>query len=89
VDIALLPEFRRWGIGSWLMQAIIQEASQGGKTVRLHVERFNPALQWYERLGFSVVSSGPIYLEMVWRQGAEVSGRVAKAEVGSGLCRSI
>jgi ribosomal protein S18 acetylase RimI-like enzyme len=67
VDIALLPEFRKRGIGSALMEAIMKEASQAGKTVRLHVERFNPALRWYERLGFGVVSSGPIYLEMVWR----------------------
>ena len=67
VDIALLPEFRRRGIGSTLMEAIIRDASQAGKTVRLHVERFNPALRWYERLGFTVVNSGPIYLEMVWR----------------------
>ena len=67
VDIALLPEFRKRGIGTALMQAIIKEASHAGKTVRLHVERFNPALRWYERLGFSVVNSGPIYLEMVWR----------------------
>jgi ribosomal protein S18 acetylase RimI-like enzyme len=67
VDIALLPEFRKRGIGSTLMEAIIKEASQAAKTVRLHVERFNPALRWYERLGFSVVNSGPIYLEMVWR----------------------
>jgi ribosomal protein S18 acetylase RimI-like enzyme len=67
VDIALLPEFRKRGIGSALMEAIIKEASQAGKTVRLHVERFNPALRWYERLGFGVVNSGPIYLEMVWR----------------------
>jgi ribosomal protein S18 acetylase RimI-like enzyme len=67
VDIALLPEFRKRGIGSTLMKAIIKEASQAAKTVRLHVERFNPALRWYERLGFSVVNAGPIYLEMVWR----------------------
>ena len=67
VDIALLPEFRKRGIGSTLMEAIIRDASQAGKTVRLHVERFNPALRWYERLGFTVVNSGPIYLEMVWR----------------------
>jgi ribosomal protein S18 acetylase RimI-like enzyme len=67
VDIALLPEFRKRGIGSSLMTAIMKEAAQAGKTVRLHVERFNPALRWYERLGFGVVNSGPIYLEMVWR----------------------
>jgi GNAT superfamily N-acetyltransferase len=67
VDIALLPDFRRLGIGSILMRAIMNEASQAGKEVCLHVERFNPALHWYERLGFSVVNSGPIYLEMMWR----------------------
>jgi ribosomal protein S18 acetylase RimI-like enzyme len=67
VDIALLPEFRRHGIGSILMKAIMQEAAQTGKAVSLHVERFNPGLRWYERLGFSVVDTGPMYLEMVWR----------------------
>lgn len=74
VDIALLPDFRRMGIGSILMTAIMKEASQAGKEVRLHVERFNPALQWYERLGFSVVDSGPIYLEMTWRASPQLSG---------------
>jgi ribosomal protein S18 acetylase RimI-like enzyme len=67
MDIALLPEFRAQGIGSTVMEAIMNEALQAEKTVRLHVERFNPALRWYERLGFGVVSTGPIYLEMVWR----------------------
>ena len=67
LDIAVLPEFRAQKIGSTLMQAIMQEASQAAKAVRLHVERFNPALRWYERLGFGVVNDGSIYLEMVWR----------------------
>jgi ribosomal protein S18 acetylase RimI-like enzyme len=67
VDIALLSEFRKHGIGSILMNAIMREAAQGGRKVSLHVERFNPALHWYERLGFGVAASGPIYLEMVWR----------------------
>ncbi len=67
VDIAILPEFRAQGIGSVLMQAIMKEAAEAGKSVGLHVERFNPALHWYERLGFAVVNAGPIYLEMVWR----------------------
>ena len=94
VDIALLPEFRGLGIGSRLMAAIMTEASQAAKAVSLHVERFNPALRWYERLGFSVVGSGPIYLEMVWRPaaGAAVNRQpeaASEPEVGSGVCRSI
>jgi ribosomal protein S18 acetylase RimI-like enzyme len=66
-DIALLPEFRRRGLGSALMQAIMREAARTAKAVGLYVERFNPALHWYERLGFIVVGSGPVYLEMLWR----------------------
>jgi ribosomal protein S18 acetylase RimI-like enzyme len=99
MDIALLPEFRAQGIGSTVMEAIMNEALQAEKTVRLHVERFNPALRWYERLGFGVVSAGPIYLEMVWRpsrpscnssQPASGSGPdVQDTSLGAGLCRSI
>jgi ribosomal protein S18 acetylase RimI-like enzyme len=70
VDIALLTEFRRQGIGSVLMGRIFDEAEKAGKPVRLFVEKFNPALQWYERMRFEVIRTGPIYLEMVWRPGA-------------------
>lgn len=64
VDIALLTQFRKLGIGSILMRRILGEAEQTGKPVRLFVEKFNPALQWYQRMGFEVTSTGPIYLEM-------------------------
>ncbi len=52
VDIALLPAYRGRGIGSALVQTLLAEAVQAGKPVRLHVEKHNPALRWYERLGF-------------------------------------
>jgi ribosomal protein S18 acetylase RimI-like enzyme len=67
VDLALLPEHRNQGIGSRLLARLMEEASRGGKSVRLHVERFNSALRWYERLGFRIVGEGAIYLEMTWR----------------------
>jgi ribosomal protein S18 acetylase RimI-like enzyme len=74
VDIALLPEFRKLGIGSAVMSELLEEASVAGKQVRLYVERFNPALHWYERLGFSALSTGPIYFEMVWCSSRQVVG---------------
>jgi ribosomal protein S18 acetylase RimI-like enzyme len=74
VDIALLTEFRRQGIGSVLMGRIFDEAEKAGKSVRLFVEKFNPALRWYERMRFEVMRVGPIYLEMVWRPGLADSG---------------
>jgi ribosomal protein S18 acetylase RimI-like enzyme len=67
VDIALLTQFRKQGIGSILMRRMLAEAEQRGKSVRLFVEKFNPALRWYERLGFEVVNTTPIYLEMIFR----------------------
>jgi ribosomal protein S18 acetylase RimI-like enzyme len=67
VDIALLPEQSNRKIGSFLMNRLLEEAGQAGKAVRLHVERFNPALRWYERLGFKTIGESEIYLEMIWR----------------------
>ena len=52
VDIALLPEFCNRGIGTTLLHGLQSEAAAAGKPLRIHVERFNPALRLYERLGF-------------------------------------
>lgn len=70
MDIALLPEFRRSGIGGAILENLLQEAAQQEKTVTLHVERFNPALRLYERLGFRVVEDLGINLLMEWRPAA-------------------
>ncbi|HZU86802.1 MAG TPA: GNAT family N-acetyltransferase [Anaerolineaceae bacterium] len=66
-DIAILPEFRRQGAGTYLLQALIEEARAAGKQLLLHVESFNPALNLYQRLGFhpTGVQRG-VYEEMVW-----------------------
>jgi ribosomal protein S18 acetylase RimI-like enzyme len=64
VDIALLPEHRRRGIGSALLKAILAEADQTGKPVRIHVERFNPALHLYDRLGFVKTGDSGVYFLM-------------------------
>ena len=52
VDIALLPEYSNRGIGTRLLRQLQHEAHAAGTPVRIHVERFNPALRLYERLGF-------------------------------------
>lgn len=52
IDIALLPKFRRLGIGSRLMKDLIAEANKKQVSLSLHVEYNNPALALYERLGF-------------------------------------
>jgi ribosomal protein S18 acetylase RimI-like enzyme len=62
VDIALLPDRRGDGVGSALLRDLIAEADAAGKRVTIHVERFNPALRLYERLGFSVAEDKGVYL---------------------------
>ncbi len=69
IDIALLPEYRGAGIGSRLMQEILDEARGAGKPVRIHVEQFNPARRLYERLGFSEIADKGVYVLMEWSPG--------------------
>lgn len=64
VDIALLPEHRGAGIGTSLLRALISGSEATGKPLSIHVERFNPTLRLYERLGFEEVENKGVYLLM-------------------------
>ncbi|MEI8081394.1 MAG: GNAT family N-acetyltransferase [Actinomycetes bacterium] len=66
LDIALLPEARGRGIGTALLRSLLAEGEFGGTPIRIHVEKFNPALRWYQRLGFELVSDTGVYLAMEW-----------------------
>jgi len=62
VDIALLPPYRRQGLGRRLLQALADEADASGLPLGLHVEKNNPALGWYRRLGFAEQADRGVYL---------------------------
>jgi ribosomal protein S18 acetylase RimI-like enzyme len=62
VDVALLPEHRGNGVGTRLLEELLAEGDAGAKRVTIHVERMNPALRLYERLGFSVAEDKGVYL---------------------------
>jgi ribosomal protein S18 acetylase RimI-like enzyme len=66
IDIALLPENRARGAGTKLLEALIQEGKTDGRRVTLNVERSNRARALYERLGFRVVHTGEVYLDLEW-----------------------
>ncbi len=66
IDIALVPEKRRGGIGRGLMRAVLAEAEASGLPVQIHVERNNPALGLYRRLGFESVEDQGVYFLMKW-----------------------
>lgn len=71
MDIALVPECRRSGIGGAILENLLQEAAQVENPVTLHVEKFNPALRLYKRLGFKMVEDLGINLYMEWRPAAK------------------
>jgi ribosomal protein S18 acetylase RimI-like enzyme len=62
MDIALLPEYRNRGIGSSLLHGILSHGQSLTLPVTIHVERFNPALRLYERLGFKPIEDKGVYL---------------------------
>jgi ribosomal protein S18 acetylase RimI-like enzyme len=64
IDICLMPEYRGRGIGVGLMRRILREADDGGIPVTLHVERNNPALALYLRLGLRMEHSTDVYCFM-------------------------
>ncbi|MEX1103054.1 MAG: GNAT family N-acetyltransferase [Dehalococcoidia bacterium] len=62
VDIAFLPAFRGRGIGTLLLEGLIAEAEATSIPVTMHVERNNPVIRLYARLGFRLVEDRGVYL---------------------------
>jgi len=84
VDIALLPEHRGAGIGSALLKGILAEGARAHKPVTIHVEQFNPALCWYERLGFRRKAEAGVYLFLEFSPApSAVCGPDSSGEQGS------
>lgn len=67
LSIALLPEYRGRGLGSALLQALLEDASRDHEAVSLSVGKGNPAARLYRRLGFSVVMEDAANETMVKR----------------------
>ena len=74
MDIAILPQYRGRGLGTRLLTRLIEEAVSSGKPLTLHVERNNPAVRWYEKLGFQPVADAGPYLRMERHAGSEPLG---------------
>ena len=64
LDVIILPEFRNAGIGTKLMRDLLTEADHLGKTLRLYVEKFNPAFRLYNCLGFTVTEDTGVHYLM-------------------------
>ena len=67
VDITLHPLSRCAGIGSMLLQELMDEAKGANRPLHVHVESFNPAMRLYQRLDFKHISTYGLYHLMEWR----------------------
>jgi len=66
LDVALLPEFRNQGLGTFLLRRLQKRAQTAHKPLRLQVIRFNRAVSLFERLGFVRTSETGTHLQMEW-----------------------
>jgi ribosomal protein S18 acetylase RimI-like enzyme len=71
IDVAILPAFRNRRLGTRLLTSLLKEAEAAHKPLTIHVERLNPALRLYERLGFRTVEDKGVYLFLEWQSAAE------------------
>lgn len=70
MDIALLPAHRRRGLGTAILVDLLAEGQATGRIVSIHVERHNPALGLYARLGFEPAADRGVYLLLEWKPAA-------------------
>jgi ribosomal protein S18 acetylase RimI-like enzyme len=61
VDIAFLSEQRGQGLGTALLSDVLDDAAAAGKPMTIYVEKFNPAMALYLRLGFTKVEEHGVY----------------------------
>jgi ribosomal protein S18 acetylase RimI-like enzyme len=66
IDIAFLPQFCGRGFGTALLRDLMDEARAAGKALTIHVEKNNPAMRLYRRLGFAPEGEHGVYDLMRW-----------------------
>lgn len=78
VDITFLPEHRGRGLGTALLVDLLDEAADAGRSVGIHVEKFNPAMRLYRRLGFVRIEDKGVYDLMRWAADDQVEADQVK-----------
>lgn len=78
VDLALLPEYRRQGVGTQVVEELLSNADRAGVPARAHVERTNTAaLAFWTQLGFREVGGDALFIEIA--RPADAALRYSKA----------
>lgn len=68
IDITLLPEWRNKGIGNQILLDVLEWAESKNRSVTIHVESFNRAMNLYKKLGFVLASqTNGVYHLLEWK----------------------
>ncbi|BES63887.1 hypothetical protein SANA_03260 [Gottschalkiaceae bacterium SANA] len=71
LSISILPEYRGQGIGTKMINAIIEKMPEGSFGISLSVDRRNPAIRLYKRLGFRSIKEDGVSLVMLLKFDAK------------------
>jgi RimJ/RimL family protein N-acetyltransferase len=86
IDLAILPEHRNGGLGTWALRQIQQVAALERVTFRLSVFRSNAqAIRLYERLGFLKLSTDDVSYEMEWQSAVPPTNSAISTKPASNL----
>ena len=66
MDITVLPDYRNAGIGSGLIQSLLDEATGAKQKVQIYVENFNPSLALFKKMNFSLLKEDGFNLLLEW-----------------------
>jgi GNAT superfamily N-acetyltransferase len=69
IDLTLLPEYRRHGAGEVILRDLTEEAAAAGKDVSVLLNKFDPAMRLYRRLGFVTEEDKGTHDLMRWAAG--------------------
>jgi ribosomal protein S18 acetylase RimI-like enzyme len=64
VNIQIMPEYQRRGLGTAVIRDVLADASRQGLPSALWVMKVNPARELYERLGFEIVEETDTHYKM-------------------------
>jgi len=67
IDVTILPECRRGGLGESIVRALQDEAAATGKRLFGSVERWNPAWRLWQRIGFRIIADDGVFYRVEWR----------------------
>ena len=68
IDLTILPEFRRRGVGGKILSDILLNGSRTQKPVQIYIESFNPSGEFFARRGFKPVSEQGIHVLWRWAE---------------------